>query len=74
MEMLYFLAAIGSHVHHCTVARLIDAEQPPHAGDEAKEGLSFAVIPLIDVGERRDVLARDHQNMLRSLRIDVAKR
>lgn len=73
MQMLNYLAAIGTNVHHRPISRLVHAELLSCVGDERQKRLTFTIRPLLDVIQGRDVLPWDHQHMLWSRWLDVSE-
>lgn len=74
MQVLDDLTPIRTHIDDHAIAGLGDAQLLGRIRHELEEMVAFAVLPLIEIIERLDVLARNHKHMLRSLRICVAER
>ena len=73
MQMLDLLAAIGSHVGQGPIATVLDTYLIGHVHYELKEGLALAPASTVEIVQGDDVLSRDHQYVLGSLRVEIAE-
>lgn len=73
MEVRDHLATVGTHVHERPVAGLIDTHEARNPHDELEQGVSFAVLPLLQIVQGGDVPLGNHEHVLWSLGVDVTK-
>ena len=73
MHVLDFLPGVGAYVCKQPVATIGDPRLPGDPNDEAEEVVPLAVLPQVEVVQRRQMCPRNDEDMLGSLRLDVAK-
>ncbi len=71
--MLDFLATVRAHVGESPVAALSDAQLRSHLDDELQKQVTGVSRPALQIVERGDVLARDHQDVLCGLGVDITE-